>query len=405
MQSEKNEKRQQYISMIICWLIYTSACIGKFSYSANIGLIEKDYHVNHASAGLVMTFFAAAYGAGQFIHGILCVHYPRKQIVPIVLTVVSVINLSVFFGVPFKLIKYLWLLSAVFQSILWPMTLQIISENVGEKLMGKAILLMSTTTSLGTFFVYGISAVFVEINYKLTFLMSAAIMLSLSVIWFLLYKPGHYLKTKEENADNVHHKKMWIYSLFPVVLLAIFSLVTNFLKDGIQTWVPVILKSISVKLPDSFSLLLTLLLPLFGIFGSILAVNANKKIRKSILLVVFFFSFISLFNCAVYFFRNNLFVTVISFGILELLLHGSSNVIVSIFPLVMREKFSSGALSGILNGAAYIGTASSTYILGKIADLSGWSTVLGLMCGIALSCLTLGFIYILLSKLCPRIML
>ena len=82
-----------------------------------------------------------------------------------------------------------------------------------------------------------------------------------------------------------------------------------------------------------------------------------------------------------------------------------SMIIVSIFPLVMREKFSSGALSGILNGAAYIGTASSTYILGKIADLSGWSTVLGVMCCIALSCLTLVFVYILLSKLCPRIML
>lgn len=50
------------------------------------------------------------------------------------------------------MIKYLWLINAVCQSVLWPMILQIISENVSEKVMKKAILAMGTTTSLGTLF-------------------------------------------------------------------------------------------------------------------------------------------------------------------------------------------------------------------------------------------------------------
>ena len=393
---EKSSIRAQYISMIICWLAYTSACMARFSYSANIASIEKDYNVGNASAGLVMTFFAAAYGLGQFVHGALCMRYPRKQIVSLALFVVSLINLSLFFGVPFGAIKYLWLVSAVFQSILWPISLQIISENVGEKLMPKAVFLMSTTTALGTFTVYGISTVFVEINYRITFAVCAAILFAFAIIWYICYKPGHFLKTEKEERQNENTNGKFLYILIPVLLLGIFSLITNFMKDGIQTFVPVILKSIS-KLPDSFSMMLTLVLPLFGIFGSMLAVNLNKKIPKVIPLCLFFFGAISFFNAVVLFFGNNIFVTVLSFGILELLLHGSSIAIVSIFPLAMRKRMSSGALAGLLNGAAYIGTAISTYALGKIADVSGWSAVFATLVGISVSAFVLGGVYLVFT--------
>ena len=390
--------------MIICWLAYTSVCIARYSYSANIASVEEYYRVGNKDAGLVMTFFAVTYGIGQFVHGALCTHYPRKYIVPIALLVVSGINLSLFFGVPFGAIKYLWLVSAIFQSILWPISLQIISENVGEKLMPKAIFLMSTTTSLGTFLVYGISAIFADINYRITFAVCAAILLGFAIIWYFCYKPGHFIKTeKEENNQGKKSKEKLIYILFPVLLLGIFSLFVNFMKDGIQTFVPVILKSLA-EIPDSFSLLLALILPLFGIFGSIVAVNLNKKIPKAITLCMFFFGVISLFNAIVFFFGNNLLITVVSFGILELLLHGNSIVIVSIFPLAMRERMSSGALAGILNGAAYIGTALSTWLLGKIADISGgWSAVFATLLGVALSALIIGAVYLIVAIKHPKL--
>ena len=396
--------RQQYISMIICWLAYTCTCLGRYSYSANIILVEKDYGVTHANAGLVMTMFATAYGLGQFIHGALCRKYPRRWIVSISLIVVSLINLSLFLGVPFRFIKYLWLISAVFQSIMWPLCVQIISENVGEELMSKAILLMSTTTSLGTFLAYGISAVFADINYKITFLISSIILFSISVAWYILYKPGDFLKSKnEDNSNSGIVKEKVIYIILPIILLGIFSITTNFLKDGIQTWVPNILKSIKTDLPDSFSIALTLILPLFGVFGAFLAVKVNKKIPKAIPLSMFFFGFIALFNAIVYGFKGSVILTVISFGLLELLLHASSVAVVSIFPLLMREKMSSGSLAGLLNGAAYIGTASSSYVLGKIADVSGWSVVFATLFGISVSMFILGAIYLLFSVKYPKL--
>jgi len=387
----------QYISIFVCWLAYVSVYFGRYSYSANIALVEEDYGVSHASAGLVMTFFSIAYGSGQLIHGVLCKYYPRKYIVSFALIVAGIMDLIVFLGVPFYLIKYLWLISAVCQSILWPMLMQVISENVSAKLMKTAVLVMSTTTSFGTLLIYGMSAVLSEINYKLTFLIGSIILFVVAAIWFFVYKPGGYIRMNfNKSGEKKSESKVSVYLVFAIALLIVFSIVINFVKDGLQTWVPVILKKLH-GMPDNLSILTTLTLPLFGIFGATAAVLINKKIKKIIPLSMLFLGSTAIFNLIVLIFQKNLIITVFAFGILELLLHGCANVIVSIFPLNMREKMSSGALAGILNGSAYVGSAASSYLLGRIADVSGWSMVFLALLGTVVAALVLGGIYLIFS--------
>ncbi len=395
---EASNKKRQYISIFLCWFAYVAVYFGRYSFSANISLAEADYGVSHAEAGLVMTFFSVAYGCGQLVHGVLCKRYNRKCIVSVALVVAGVANLLYFIGIPFFAVKYLWLISAVFQSILWPMLMQIISENVGAKLMKTAILVMSTTTSMGTLCIYGLSAAFATPKtYKLTFLIGSFIIFSASVIWFLLYKPGGYIRMNFNKGKETKHQKLSVYFILPIILLGIFGMISNFLKDGVQTWVPVILKHIKPDLPDNFSILLTLVLPIFGIFGATLAVFVNKVVRKVIVLAMLFIGAVALVNFTVIKFQDNLVVAVVSFGLLELLLHGVANITVSIFPLSMREKMSTGALAGVLNGASYLGSAASSFTLGKIADVSGWSMVFVTLFGASVAALIFGAVYLIFS--------
>jgi len=391
--------------MFICWFSYVVIYLARFTYSANIGLIEADYNVSHASAGLVMTFFSIAYGSGQVVHGLFCRKYPKRYIISISLIIAAIMDLFIFFGVPFYMIKYLWFINALAQSLLWPTLMQIISENVSDKLMRKGILLMSTTTSVGTLVAYSISAALSEINYRITFLVGSIVIVGAAVLWFFLYEPASYIKPQnDDKKENDKSKTGLSFAILcPIGLLLIFSIITNFAKDGLQTWVPVILKSIKPELGDGFSILLTLVLPLFGIFGATVAVMLNKKIKKAIPLTMFFLSVTALFNFVVMKFHSNLIITVIAFGVLELLLHGSANVIVSIFPLSMRDKMSSGALTGVLNGSAYIGSATSSYLLGKIADMSGWTAVFATLLGAVSSALVLGIIYLVISIKNPKL--
>ncbi len=88
---------------------------------------------------------------------------------------------------------------------------------------------------------------------------------------------------------------------------------------------------------------------------------------------------------------------VAAFGMLEFLIHGVLNVIVSIFPLSIRGRISTGALTGILNGCSYAGSAAGTYLLGLIADKSGWANVfLTLLISVVLATV-LGVVYFIIS--------
>ncbi len=395
--------KKQYISILLAWAVYVSAYFGRYSYSANIALMEQGYggaaHTN-AEAGLVMTFFAITYGAGQIIHGILCRRYSRRFAVPAVLTVSGAVNLLIFIGVPFGAVKYLWMLNAACQSVLWSLIMQIISENVGERLMHKAVLAMSTTTSFGTLFIYAMSAWFAKSNYLMTFFVSSIVLVSSAVIWMLFYRPGDFLKNAAHGDEPGSAKKPFDKAslLAPIILLLIFSFLVNFNKDGLQTWVPVILKNLH-GMRDEHSILLTLILPLFGVFGSSAAVLTNKKIKSILAIILIFSGFTALFNTAVILFKNSLVITLVCFGFLELFLHGASSAIVSIFPLAMREKISSGLLAGILDGSAYLGSGISSYALGKIADVTGgWNSVFATLLGSACSILIFGGVYMIASK-------
>lgn len=372
------EERMQSISIWLCWLVYTCTYLGKYSYNANISLIEDDFSISHTESGTVLTFFALFYGVGQIVNGLLCKKYSKKYIVPFSLLISALANLIFFLGVPFWSVKYLWTVEAIVLSILWPLIMQIISENVSAKYMSKAVLILSTTTSVGTLLSYGISALNVGLgNYKATFAFSAIILTLVSAIWLLLYKPGDYLaEAKKEFAeDSSNFSNLsggWL--LIPMVLFVLLVIIAVFAKDGLQSWAPVILKQVH-HMPDSFSILLTLALPLFGILGATVAVSVSKKVKTYILLTLLFFICISLFNLIVVIFSHNLFVMVICFGTLEFLIHGVINIIVSVFPLAIRGKISSGTLSGILNGSSYAGSAASSFLLGNIADKSGWNAV------------------------------
>jgi OPA family glycerol-3-phosphate transporter-like MFS transporter len=155
--------------IFLCWLVYTCSYIGKVNYAANINSAMEFYKIDHSAAGLVSTFFFFAYGVGQVINGLFCKKYNLKWIVFISLILSGAINLVVGISNDFTLIKYLWMINGFAMSILWPSLIRLLSETLAKKDMAKASIIMGTTVAAGTFFVYVLSAVFVKINFKLSF--------------------------------------------------------------------------------------------------------------------------------------------------------------------------------------------------------------------------------------------
>lgn len=382
-------KRKQQILIVIACLVYSFAYTGRYSYNANIAPIMAFYNVTRAEAGLTGTFFFFAYGAGQLIHAIFCRFYPRKYIIPGVLGVSAILNIAVFCGVPFGAIKYLWLLNGICQSVLWPTLVLVLSDTMDSVMMKRAVFAMSLTVVIGTVISYGGSAIFNLFDlFRGAFLLGAVLMLAIGIAWLIGYDTltlenaglaeAHAASSEATTAGGGSRKRAAngaLIGLFAVC--GLFMAVDNFVKDGLNTWTPVILKE-RFGVGDSLSIVLTVALPFCGVFGAMLALRMNRKIKDFRALSGSLLLLLSVCICGILLSMKleSIVLTVAFLGVVSCFAHGINSIMTSIMPFAMRDKVNPGFLAGLMNSAGYVGSTASAYGLGVIADRTDWNTVM-----------------------------
>ncbi len=367
------------LTIFLCWMAYTAAYPGRYSYNSNITPIMDAFGVTHGEAGLVTTCFFFAYGIGQVVNGLLCRRYPRRWIIPFSLACSAVLNIAVFLGAPFWTLKYLWLLNGGLQSLLWPTLISVLSQSLPASSLKSSVLVMSTTVPIGTLLAYGLSSLLaVRGGFPFSFLTGALLMAGAAAAWLFLYRDA----PASENAQPVQTSRTPGKGLLnravavTVLVLCLFAVANNLVKDGLTTWVPSILKE-RFGLPDSLSILLTLVLPVLGIFGAACNGLLERRLPSFIKLSGLWFLLAAVSTAGVILLLDtSLWWAVLAvFGIISLSMHAVNNAITSMAPLYMREQLDSGLLAGVLNGCCYVGSTISSYGLGWVADHFGWNGV------------------------------
>lgn len=393
--SEKHSEKGLSSGWLIalCWLVYAFSYIGKLSYTANVTQIEEYFSVQHSDAGAVTSFFFFAYGAGQIINGLLCKKYPLRYVIFGAMAVSGIANLSIPV-IPtglFFLVKYIWMVNGLALSVLWPSLVRLLAETLCEKDLSTANVVMGTTVCTGTFLTYGGSALFVGMGgFQAIFYVAAAISLAVAGIWFFAYPKlvtGNSACLADKPAQGVPLQSSPMHSSssgrFPMEMLpflsviAVLAVCNNLIKDGLTTWLPAILKE-TYALPDWTSILLTMLLPLLGVFAVVVATGIYKKIPNFFVELVILYGASGILVCVVLglLSTNALAVTVGCFGVVAMLMSAVNGVITSMIPLYMREKLgNSGMIAGVLNGFCYVGSTISSYGLGALAEGNGWTAV------------------------------
>ncbi len=365
------------LTIFLCWMAYTAAYPGRYSYNSNITPIMDAFGVTHGEAGLVTTCFFFAYGVGQVVNGLLCRRYPRRWIIPFSLACSAVLNIAVFLGAPFWTLKYLWLLNGGLQSILWPTLISVLSQSLPAPYLKSSVLVMSTTVPIGTLLAYGLSSLLaVRGGFPFSFLTGALLMAGAAAAWLFLYRDA----PASENTQPVQTSRTPGKGLLnravavTVLVLCLFAVANNLVKDGLTTWVPSILKE-RFGLPDSLSILLTLVLPVLGIFGAACNGLLERRLPSFIKLSGLWFLLAAVSTAGVILLLDtSLWWAVLAvFGIISLSMHAVNNAITSMAPLYMREQLDSGLLAGVLNGCCYVGSTISSYGLGWVADHFGWN--------------------------------
>lgn len=404
MKKTENKFRITSSGMLIalCWLVYTISYIAKLNYAASINQVMSYYSVSHSEAGLVSTFFFFSYGIGQVINGFFCKRYNIKFAVLLSLSIAVASNIGIALIPAFEPVKYLWAANGFALSILWPCLIRLLSERLDERLMGRASVIMGTTTATGTFFTYGLCALLASIaDFKLVFYIASATIAVAAVIWMIFYpsgSPAAEAVSKEscpEDKESGTARSGAMLAIYATVAaLALIGIATNFVKDGLTTWVPSILKE-GFGIDDSLSILLTLFLPVLSIFGNLFAVTLHNKIPDFVLQcgAVFFAAAVCIIAAIATLGIDSFIPLLTLFAIVCFLVGSCNSLITSIFPLFMKKHLNSGLIAGVLNGFCYIGSTISAWGIGAIADSQGWEGVFRLLFSVccAVVLLAVGF--------------
>lgn len=374
-----SNKKSNFL-IFLCWAAYTFAYVARLNYNASMVEILSQLGTTKEAAGTVSSFFFFAYGAGQLVNGLLSKKYNTKYSVAAALAGSCIINIAMTFCQGIDAMKYLWLFNGVFQSILWSSLIKTLSDNLADSKLSKAVMVMSTTVASGTFIAYGLAALFsyLQLDWTLIFYVAAALIGATAVLWFAGMSTLQKAKKESEIAEKRTSAKLSFTPVFAVGLIVILiSAVTNgFIKDGITTWVPSILKE-EFGVPSSLSIIITLLLPVLSIFGTSL-VNAlhKKKKDENALNAIFYFAAAVLSGLIILTLNlKSVPVTLALFGGIACLMAAVNNVITSVVPLYSRDKIDSGLSAGLINTFCYVGSTLATSLLGKIADTRGWNDV------------------------------
>lgn len=407
IKSRKLTQKQAGLLMFMCWLAYTSAYLGRLNYSASLIQIVEELQITKAQGGLVASVFFFSYGAGQIIHGMLNKYYNPRWAVMGALVLSAVWNTMMSFSSLPMMIVF-WLLNGLTQSVLWTTLTRVQSMYLENHSLRKAVVIMGSCVASGTCLTYAFSALFVEfLNWKFSFYLAGVLLFVVGLLWFVIY--GKLTKDVDPRVPSVPEKKekaerkglgSGLILFFAVIF--IFAVVHHLIRDGLTTWTPSIFYEL-YGLPESYSILFTLGLPLLSLLSSALCVKVNRHIKNHVYLSCFFFGIALVFILiTVLCLPTNIWwITLVCFAISSLAMAALNNIITSLIPLQMRDRVDSAKAAGFCNAFCYLGSTIATYSLGAMADHFGWNSIFYLFIALIVGSLFIGLIYLLLKKKYP----
>lgn len=388
----KRAKSRDFRVIFICWVAYSAAYVGRLNFNALIVPITEAFNMSKTDAGLIGSCFFVAYGCGQLVNAFLSKYYHTKIVFFFALMASALLNfLFPLFSSPVAL-RTIWFLNGCIQSILWCNIIKTLADHVSDRGIPNAIVFMSTSVAVGTCFAYGLASFFVKLGYwQGTFYVASVMLAIAAAIWISLYGSAQSTPACSETAESVLPPPALRLGGSMVVLfllICIGGMANGFLKDGLNIWVPSVLYE-RFDLSPSLSILLTLLLPIVTIFGAQLNRMLHEKVAAHSEMNAYLFFAVVLFCAGILLalYKQHLTTILACFSGMALCLGMINNTVTSMFVLNYRRRFTAvftvALAAGVINTFCYIGSASSSYLLGALAQSRGWNVVFVFMLGVA----------------------
>lgn len=375
--------KKSRLIVIALWLMYGSAYFGRTCYSAAIASIVSGGVYTKSEIGLVGTAFFICYGAGQIVSGIA-----GDRVNPFVMILLgafgsSVCCFSMAFASSIGLMAAIWGINGIFQSMLWAPLLRVFSQTINSRIREKAILNIALSLPVGTVCAYLCSTLIIKYsNWNNVFICGGTVILLaflLGLISILICeKSMTRISEKRKKADkNTPSGFLPILISSGLLIIIIPSFLHGMMRDGITNWVPTMITEEYGVVP-SFSVFLTVVLPIFNAFGAYIITPLYKKLGCNEMKAAGICSVFALVPMILLLFIGKIpvIISIILLALTTMSMYSLNYLIISRVPVRFAQKGLTSSVTGILNSFTYIGCAVSSYSFGAVSQKAGWSAVI-----------------------------
>ena len=418
--SKLTDKKMCTMLFLLCWFVYFTSYLGRLNYSSVMSSMIEDRILTFSQAGTISMIYFFAYGIGQLCNGILGDKLKPQKMIFTGLFFSAAMNFLMGAVRVFPLMTVLWGINGYAQSMIWPPIIRIFAEKYSSEKKLKYSVDIASSMAVGTLMSYFLSACAMQLfTWHAAFYLAAGILAAAAVIWIIGYgKIDRFVKTGKQpsaetqentekntqkntqentqknaqkntqestrkNAQKNARAKVRKASFLPLLLssgllgVVLPAVIHGILKDGVTQWVPTYIYD-RFDVTASFSVIVTMLLPLVNLTGAYMARFAGRKHPdEEIRISSYFFGFAAAaLVCLLFLGKYHVLLTAVLFAVITASMMAVNTLYVNLIPLHFEKYGRVSTVSGFLNAAAYLGSALSSFTIGVMVERAGWTVTM-----------------------------
>lgn len=364
-----------------CFLAYCLAYTARLNLASALPALSGALGLTDSQSGLIQTVFAVVYAAGQLINGALVDRISARRHVFIGLLLSALCNLLFGLSRAYWQLLLLWGLNGAAQSMLWtPIVKLLAAWFTGEK-RSRASFYMCVTFVLGHLLAWAASGAMANaFGWRLSFLVPAGIALLAAALAFLLLKDRERSLKDAARRDNAPAERMPLRRLMfgsGLIMVLLSCIAAGFARDGVMTWAPTILSTLSKNSAGLSASALSLLIPAMNLLGLLLGQFLLHRAHGNIRLTVGLLLLAGAALCALLIIVNvpSMLLYAFLLGALCALMYSVSSLQTVMLPM---EYYATGRVSlvaGLCDCCMYIGSSLVGVAGGALMDTGGMRAV------------------------------
>lgn len=377
------------------FFMYVLMMGSKNVYTAEVAAIQLAFGKSKAETSLAMTYYFITYAIGQLAIAPLFSKINIKIYLTVTAGLSSLLTVLIGFAPSMGLLYVLCTVNGALQAGIYSGVMAIISKYAPAKLLPYANRVMSAGGAIYGVLSYGLPAIFVGFGFWNVPFILLGIIFAVSVVVFFISAQNmkKYPPEISENKGKIISKEnvpMYINvsttskKVKYFVVMALLSLFGNFMHGLLQQWLPSLLHE-KFGMDLSYSILITLLVPLGLFAGSLVSVSLCEKYRN-VFNVSMFITAIAIIVLApmLFFYSVNIVLTIVCVVGFLAISNAGRVTFSSILSFKMRSHINTGSYLAFLNSIAAVVQAVAPPVGGAIIDSVGYGKLFALIVAIGI---------------------